>query len=358
MSVLQPETGIFYGICWLVVILRLASRRLHRGAWKRLQLDDYLIIAAMLTDTVLIAVMTRVVVTSSNLIEPGQDVSNYTTAEIDSRIFGSKLVLVVEQMQIATIWLIKACLLIMYNRMTTVLPQHKIVVGTAIYVAVAFYWAVPPNSKQCSAATNHLITNAVFNISSDLIILSIPMPLLFRVRLPKKNKVILVSVFLIGAFTIVAAVLNKYYSFTNPFGTQWTIWYLRESYTAILCANLPLIYPLIQKVFRLQNWNPTSYTADANRLHRGPTAQSAQPIYAGSRPQPAHRSVRGTMRRTESQEIMGYSADEEGEHGPHFITSAIDMDDLKSPTNSSMDSPAGWKQREDMKKETDPYHVV
>jgi hypothetical protein len=58
--------------------------------------------------------------------------------------------------------------------------------------------------EQCSAATNHLITNAVFNISSDLIILSIPMPLLFRVRLPMKNKVVLVSVFLIGAFTYVA----------------------------------------------------------------------------------------------------------------------------------------------------------
>lgn len=47
MSVLQPEAGIFYGVCWIVVITRLMSRRLHRGAWKLLQLDDYLIIVAM-----------------------------------------------------------------------------------------------------------------------------------------------------------------------------------------------------------------------------------------------------------------------------------------------------------------------
>jgi hypothetical protein len=93
--------------------------------------------------------MSRVVKTSSNLIEPGQDVSKYTTAEIDSRIFGSKLVLVVEQMQILTIWLVKACLLIMYNRMTLVLPQHRIVVGTAIYVAIAFVRGVP----SCQNAT-------------------------------------------------------------------------------------------------------------------------------------------------------------------------------------------------------------
>lgn len=56
-----------------------------------------------------------------------------------------------------------------------------------------------------------------------------------------------------------AAVLNKYYSFTHPFGLEWTVWYLRESYTAFLCANLPLTYPLIQRVFRLRNWSHNSY---------------------------------------------------------------------------------------------------
>lgn len=162
--------------------MRLISRRLHRGAWKRLQLDDFLIICAMVricavsvstytdhaqtTDTILLVYMAKVVRTSSNLIPPNVDISEFSQAEINSRILGSKYVLVVEQMQIATIWLVKACLLIMYFRMTTVLPQRKLVVATSIYVAVAFvimeilyfgvwcrpfnqYWAVPPNSSEC-----------------------------------------------------------------------------------------------------------------------------------------------------------------------------------------------------------------
>lgn len=62
---------------------------------------------------------------------------------------------------------------------------------------------------QCSAATNHLITNAVFNISTDLIILSIPMPLLFKVRLPKKNKLVLIAIFLIGLFTVSSPLLLR-----------------------------------------------------------------------------------------------------------------------------------------------------
>lgn len=76
--------------------------------------------------------------TSSNLIPPGDDVSQYSQQEIKDRIFGSKLVLVVEQMQICTIWLTKACLLTMYFRMTNVLPQHKVVIATCYYVGITF----------------------------------------------------------------------------------------------------------------------------------------------------------------------------------------------------------------------------
>ena len=110
--------------------------------------------------------MARVVTTSSNLIPPGEDVSEYSRSEIDTRVLGSKFVMVAEQMQIATIWLVKACLLIMYFRMTAVLPQRKLVVATSIYVAVTFvvmeilyfgvwcrpfnqYFAVPTNSSEC-----------------------------------------------------------------------------------------------------------------------------------------------------------------------------------------------------------------
>jgi hypothetical protein len=82
--------------------------------------------------------MSKVVNTSSNLIPPDEDVSQYSQAEINTRVLGSKLVLLVEQMQIATIWLVKACLLIMYFRMTAVLPQRKLVIATSIYVAVTF----------------------------------------------------------------------------------------------------------------------------------------------------------------------------------------------------------------------------
>ncbi|KAF2132632.1 hypothetical protein P153DRAFT_168780 [Dothidotthia symphoricarpi CBS 119687] len=354
MSILEPEAGIFYAVCWVVVIIRLISRRMHLGAWKHLQLDDYLIVMAMVTATVLLLLMQEVVKTSSNLIPADEDVSTLSENDIMTRVYGSKLVLVVEQMQIATIWLIKACLLIMYNRMTLVLPQHIFVQATAVYVFLGFvvmeilyfgvwcrpfnqYWAVPTYSVQCSAATNHLITNAVLNISSDLIIISIPLPLLFKVRLPMKNKIVLFVIFLIGAFTIVAAILNKYYSFTHPFGTEWTVWYLRESFTALLCANLPLTYPLIQRIFKLKNW---SHNSSATYGTQSQTQTTARFSWATRKIMFKPKALHIAGRRPESQERIHHSFDTQNAgNNAHFITSAIAMEDVKSADMSSIGSP-------------------
>lgn len=221
-------------------------------------------------------------------------------------------------------------------------------------------------AEQCSAATNHLITNAVFNISSDLIIICIPMPLLFKVRLPVKNKIVLGAIFCIGTFTIVAAVLNKYYSFSHPFGNEWTIWYLRESYTAILCANLPLTYPLIQRVFKLRNWSsntydsPRPYVVSTNRAPL--SSHQSHANMPAPRTQPLPRGFRDVFRRTESQEdINGGLGKQKDECDPEFITSAIEMDDAESLRVSNISGPESWRTSQSMderNKTPDKFHPV
>lgn len=63
--------------------------------------------------------------TSSNLIDP-EDTSPLTPENVKNREYGSKMVLVVEQMQIMTIWLAKGCLLLMYHRLTYERLSHSI----------------------------------------------------------------------------------------------------------------------------------------------------------------------------------------------------------------------------------------
>jgi hypothetical protein len=83
------------------------------------------------------------------------------------------------------------------------------------------YWSVPAANPQCSTYHDHLIVNTVFNISSDLLMLCIPLPILIRAQLPLRKKLILCIVFSMGIFVIISAVLSKYYSFSLPYGVDW-----------------------------------------------------------------------------------------------------------------------------------------
>jgi hypothetical protein len=118
------------------------------------------------------------------------------------------------------------------------------------------YWAVPTPNIQCSAALHHLIVNAVFNISSDLMLISIALSISIRNQLSISRKIILSIVFGLGVFTVLSAVLNKYYSFHHPFGSEWTYWYVRESSTAMIVSNLPFTWSLLRRIFKLAPFNP------------------------------------------------------------------------------------------------------
>lgn len=201
------------------------------------------------------------------------------------------------------------------------------------------------------------------------------MPLLFKVRLPKKNKTILFVIFLIGAFTvgsapavtnytnalqIVAAALNKYYSFNHPFGTEWTIWYLRESYTAILCANLPLTYPLIQRIFKLKNWSNPANTSNAySSTTQGPPATHSSWTGAPRTPQIPD-GFRDVFRRTESQEDMngGLGKQKEDEEVPNFIARAVEMGERQSLPISNQESHLSWRSTDEGTRPHNPYHAV
>lgn len=67
--------------------------------------------------TVLVAMVNVIIHTNTNLMHP-EEKESLTPQDIKSREFGSKLVLIAEEMQINTIWMVKACLLIMYSRLT------------------------------------------------------------------------------------------------------------------------------------------------------------------------------------------------------------------------------------------------
>lgn len=57
--------------------------------------------------------------------------------------------------------------------------------------------------------------------------LLIPLPLLTKSALEPIKKITLLALFSLGIFVMICAIMNKYYSFTEPFSPIWTFWYVR-----------------------------------------------------------------------------------------------------------------------------------
>ena len=206
----------------------------------------------------------------TNLIDPNAHI-DLTPHEIDRRTYGSKTVLVVEQCMCAVQWGTKACLLLLYWRLTQNLTQGKVVKAVAAYCVVTYvimeilyfavwcrpfhdYWQTPSTDPQCTTALNHLIVNLVFNLTSDLIIMSIPLPLILRAHLDLKKKLLLAFPFSLGFFTISCAIASKHLSFTQPYSAEWVFWYCRESSTAMIVTNMPYSWALIRRIFKLRSF--------------------------------------------------------------------------------------------------------
>jgi hypothetical protein len=108
------------------------------GSFRRFQADDYLMMVILCFYTVVIVTINVVEHTSSNLLPPGYDIAHMTKQDIAERTLGSKLILVVENCQIMTVWGAKTCLLIMYLRLTSLRRENIAIKALLVYVGVTF----------------------------------------------------------------------------------------------------------------------------------------------------------------------------------------------------------------------------
>lgn len=231
---------------------------------------------------------------ATNLMDPKDyDEVLADPKQVSDRIYGSKLVIGLEQCMLVSTWGVKTCMLILYWRITQNLRSNLYIKILSVYVALGFvvimicyyavycrpfsqYWAMPVKDMQCATYQRYSITQAVFNISSDAVMFAIPIPLIIKAQLKKARKIVLVGVMSLGLFTIIAAILNKYFNFASPLTTTYQIWYIREASTAIYVANLMCWWPLLRKIFGL-----TSFSYNSNRGRRA-NDQNKDSGYSGS----------------------------------------------------------------------------
>lgn len=243
---------------------------MHFKDVRKLQIEDWFMLLVFCAYTVLIVFLNICADVSTNLIDP-EDAVRLTPEEVKDRIWGSKCVLIVESMMCSVQWGTKACLLILYYRLTENLRQRiavRIAVGYCVLTFIVMmslyygYWcrpfsafyAVPTPDLRCATQIPHLIVNLVFNLTSDLLIIFIPLPMFIRAHLETKKKLLLVFPFSLGFFTMLCAILSKHLSFTEPFSSEWLFWYTREASTAVIVSNMPYSWAIVRKVFRLKSF--------------------------------------------------------------------------------------------------------
>ncbi|KAF9890787.1 hypothetical protein FE257_005357 [Aspergillus nanangensis] len=291
------ETWTLYAVGMLGVVLRFVAR-IRRLGIRNLQVDDYLMVFAAVWYTLLCVALNQVASGGGSNLMTDDDIRNLTPAIKAEREKGSKWVYVSEHSFVLAVWAMKGCMLVIYARITEGLRQRKWVNYLAGYVVAGFvaveltlflicrplsnYWAVPTPNYQCSSYQYYEIVQGCISITSDIFMLLIGLPLLMQVRVQLQQKLILLLLFGMGIFVIVAALLTKVYCLVpSLISYVYMNWYFREATVAILVTNLPLIWSLLRDVFpALRSWTG-SKRATGDRYRTGPwnSKTSAYPRY-------------------------------------------------------------------------------
>ncbi|KAJ9137543.1 Decarboxylase [Pleurostoma richardsiae] len=345
-SHLAVDSWTLWGIGMATVICRLASRRMLFGSFKKYQLDDYLMMLAAISFTGVVVSSNQVAINGSNYVSD-EVVAQFTPQERNNAEWGSKMLLALEQFQLATIWLVKACLLLLYARMTSGLNEGIAVKALAVYCAVGYviiqvlylgvwcrpiyyYWAVPVphDHPQCKSYHNHMITVTVLNVSSDLAMLCVPVPLIARAHLPLKRKLVLCVVFSLGALVVLVAILNRYFNFTTTNDLVFLVWYNGEASTAVMIANIPFCWTLLRRLFALDAWGGYSSNGRGSRTRTAPPPPMGSGRIGGM--EKRRRGPHSVILGVDMTESMERIADSEGERGSQHELRSMDQRDADS----------------------------
>ena len=158
--------------------------------------------------------------------------------------------------------------------------------------------AFSPSSGRCIPLLTEFVCAAPVNIVTDLAILSLPIPVLTGMRLPPRQKTILVFTFALGIFVTVVDVVRVYYlqqaintihtgSSTDPnliFGEgaefAWNaslsfMWSAVEVNIGITCACIPTLKPLIIKILPAMLVDPDGSSFSSSRARDSVSSDAA-----------------------------------------------------------------------------------
>ncbi|PSK40021.1 hypothetical protein B9Z65_7961 [Elsinoe australis] len=273
-----------YGAGTLIFVVRFIVR-LRTSGVQGLGWDDLFALFAWVFYTGDAITVDRAYIYGTNVDFTPAQYGVMSSEEIDRISLGSKYELTAWYTYSALIWCMKASMLFFYCRLTFGSLQEKLVRWLAVtllltYITVVITisagcrpyhlnWQVwpQPDTLKCTFRIQNIYVVSIFNIVTDVAILSIPVPLLWRLQVPKKQKIVVALFLMTGVVVIIAAVIRITVTLgSNPSTTTINAWGVRETIIGIICVNIPVLRPLFGR--RFWSSNPDS---------KGLSAPSAPP---------------------------------------------------------------------------------
>ncbi|PQE07542.1 integral membrane protein [Rutstroemia sp. NJR-2017a BBW] len=156
-----------------------------------------------------------------------------------------------------------------------------ILIGFLICHPLDYNWNLKPPGSHCGNQTVAYGSVGVVDIITDTCILILPIPMVWRLQMPKLNKILLLSLLGFGLFTIIVTIVrvviivNTNFADFSYSSKGIFIWTAVNFGTGILVACCPLLRPfferlspksLIRSIGTTKSIN-TSLTADTSRKH-------------------------------------------------------------------------------------------
>ncbi|TVY34904.1 hypothetical protein LSUB1_G006825 [Lachnellula subtilissima] len=194
--------------------------------------------------------------------QTAEALSNHTAARYK---VGSQALFCAWISYVSLIWSLKASLLFFYSRLTLGLWQTKLVkvmayISFVAYIAVMLElfvhctpiqknWQIKPYpGDKCAVTVSSYVLCAILNVSTDIGILAIPLPIVWKVKIPMRRKIVIGLLLSSGIFVITAAILRCVLTLaeSSHIGVS-TIWALRETFVSLIAISAPAIKPLFNK---------------------------------------------------------------------------------------------------------------
>ncbi|KAJ3495055.1 hypothetical protein NLG97_g3671 [Lecanicillium saksenae] len=117
------------------------------------------------------------------------------------------------------------------------------------------FWQIypdPGNACQPALSIQIIWTNLALNATTDLYLMSIPVPMLWKSGLKLSRKIASTILFTSGIFIVVCALLRSILITMDPINGPQTagVWGVRESFVATVVTNLPIIFPRLKVLFK------------------------------------------------------------------------------------------------------------